>query len=167
MTGVSLYMIANEHRAMVERLMNGQEDPRAIADTVEAESHPLEVKAQNVAFAIRNLEATAAAIRQAEQEMAARRKKIENRAQQVRDYLQTCMEIANVSRIECPHFALAIKNNPPSVEVFEPNLVPAEYRKTPEPAAPVIDKTAIREAIKANKKVPGVMLVQGSRLEIK
>jgi hypothetical protein len=167
MTGVSLYIIANEHRAMVERLMNGQEDPRAIADTIEAESHPLEVKAQNVAFAIRNLEATAAAIRQAEQEMAARRKKIENRAQQVRDYLQTCMEIANVSRIECPHFALAIKNNPPSVEVFEPDLVPAEYRKTPEPAAPVIDKTAIREAIKANKKVPGVMLVQGSRLEIK
>jgi hypothetical protein len=167
MTGVSLYVIANEHRAMVERLMEGQEDPQAIADTIEAESYPLEVKAQNVAFAIRNLEATAAAIRQAEQEMAARRKKIENRAQQVRDYLQTCMEIANVSRIECPHFALAIKNNPPSVEVFEPDLVPAEYRKTPEPAAPVIDKTAIREAIKANKKVPGVMLVQGSRLEIK
>jgi hypothetical protein len=167
MTGVSLYVIANEHRAMVERLMEGQEDPQSIADTIEAESYPLEVKAQNVAFAIRNLEATAAAIRQAEQEMAARRKKIENRAQQVRDYLQTCMEIANVSRIECPHFALAIKNNPPRVEVFEPDLVPAEYRKTPEPAAPVIDKTAIREAIKANKKVPGVMLVQGSRLEIK
>jgi hypothetical protein len=167
MTGVSLYVIANEHRAMVERLMEGQEDPQSIADTIEAESYPLEVKAQNVAFAIRNLEATAAAIRQAEQEMAARRKKIENRAQQVRDYLQTCMEIANVSRIECPHFALAIKNNPPSVEVFEPDLVPAEYRKTPEPAAPVIDKTAIREAIKANKKVPGVMLVRGSRLEIK
>ncbi|MEN3292082.1 MAG: hypothetical protein V7642_1335 [Burkholderiales bacterium] len=167
MTGVSLYVIANEHRAMVERLMNGQEDPQTIADTIEAESHPLEVKAQNVAFAIRNLEATAAAIRQAEQEMAARRKRIENRAQQVRDYLQTCMEIANVSRIECPHFALAIKHNPPSVEVFEPDLVPEEYRKTPEPAESAIDKAAIREAIKANKKVPGVMLVQGSRLEIK
>jgi hypothetical protein len=167
MTGVSLYVIANEHRAMVERLMNSQEDPQAIADTIEAESHPLEVKAQNVAFAIRNLEATAAAIRQAEQEMAARRKKLENRAQQVRDYLQTCMEIADISRIECPHFALAIKNNPPSVEVFEPDLVPAEYLKTPEPAAPVIDKNAIKEAIRANKKVPGVMLVQGARLEIK
>lgn len=167
MTGVSLYVIANEHRAMVERLMDSQDDPQTIADTIEAESYPLEVKAQNVAFAIRNLEATAAAIKEAEQQMASRRKAIENRAQQVRDYLQTCMEIANVSKIECPHFALTIKNNPPSVEVFEPDLVPAEYLKTPEPAPPVIDKNAIKEAIKANKDVPGVVLSQGSRLEIK
>jgi hypothetical protein len=167
MTAVSLYVIANEHRAMVERLMDSQDDPQTIADTIEAESYPLEVKAQNVAFAIRNLEATAAAIKEAEQQMAARRKAIENRAQQVRDYLQTCMEIANVSKIECPHFALTIKNNPPSVEVFEPDLVPAEYLKTPEPAPPVIDKNAIKEAIKANKDVPGVVLSQGSRLEIK
>lgn len=167
MTALSLYQIAAEHRQMVERLMQTQDDAAVIADTIEAESYPLEVKAQNVAYAVKNLEATAAAIKQAEQEMAARRKAIENRAENIKEYLKTCMEIAGVTKIECPHFALSIKSNPPSVDVFEPSLIPAEFMRQPEPPPPVIDKTAIKEAIKAGREVPGAMLAQGTRLEIK
>lgn len=167
MTAISLYQIAAEHRQMVERLMDTNDDEQVIADTIEAESFPLEVKAQNVAYAIRTMEATASAIKDAEKQMADRRKAIENRAQRIREYLQTCMEIAGKSKIECPHFALAIKTNPPSVDVFEPGLIPAEYMKLPEPPAPTIDKVAIKEAIKAGKEVPGALLVQAKRLEIK
>lgn len=167
MTAISLYVIAAEHRQMVDRLMDTQDDSQTIADTIEAESYPLEIKAQNVAYAIRNMEATADAIRAAEKQMAERRKSIENRAQHIRDYLQTCMEIAKVSKIECPHFALMIRNNPPSVDVFEPSLVPAEFMKQPESPPPSPDKTAIKEAIKAGLEVPGAMLVQAKRLEIK
>lgn len=167
MSNLSLYIIAQEHRAMVDRLMDTQEDSQTIADTIEAESYPLEVKAQNVGYAIRNLESLAASIKDAEKQMADRRKVIENRAQNIRDYLQTCMEIAGVTKIECQHFALSIKNNPPSVDIFEPSLIPAEYMKTPEPPLPSPDKTAIKEAIKAGKEIPGAMLAQSKRLEIK
>jgi hypothetical protein len=167
MTALSLYQVAAEHRRMVEALMATDNDAVTIADTIEAESYPLEVKAQNVAYAIRNLEATAAAIKDAEKQMADRRKAIENRAQHIRDYLQTCMEIAGVQKIECPHFALTIKNNPPSVDVFEPKLIPAEYMKQVEPPPPAPDKTAIKEVIKAGKDVPGAMLASAKRLEIK
>lgn len=167
MTALSLYQIAAEHRMMVERLMQTQDDAAAIADTIEAESFPLEVKAQNVAYAIKNLEATAEAIKVAEKEMADRRKRIENRAAHVREYLKTCMEIAEVQKIECPHFALSIKNNPPSVDVYEPGLIPAEFMRTPEPPPPAPDKKAIAEAIKAGKEVPGAQLVRGTKLDIK
>lgn len=167
MTGISLYQIAAEHRQMVERLMDCQDDAQAVADTISAESYPLEIKAQNVAYAIRNLEATAQAIKDAEKQMADRRRAMENRAQHIRDYLQTCLEIAGVQKVECPHFALSIKNNPPSVDVFEPKLIPAEYMKTPEPPPPVVDKAAIKEAIKSGKEVPGATLVQGKRLDIR
>lgn len=152
---------------MVERLMDTQDDALVISDTIEAESYPLEIKAQNVAYAAKNLEATAAAIKAAEQDMAARRKAIENRAMHIREYLKTCMEIAGVQKIECPHFAIAIKANPPSVEVFEPGLIPPEYLRQPEPPPPSPDKTAIKEAIKAGKDVPGAMLAQNTRIEIK
>lgn len=167
MTAISLYQIAAEHRRMVEALLATDNDEQTIVDTIEAESYPLEVKAQNVAYAIRTLEANAAAIKEAEKQMADRRKSMENRAMHIKQYLQTCMEIAGVSKVECPHFALTIKNNPPSVEVYEPGLVPAEFMKTPEPPPPVPDKTAIKEAIKAGKEVPGAHIVQGKRLEIK
>lgn len=152
---------------MVERLMDSTDDAMTIADTIEAESYPLEVKAQNVAYAIKNLDATAAAIKAAEQEMAARRKSTENRAQHLRDYALTCMQIAGVSKIECPHFAITIRKNPPSVDVFEPALIPAQYMKQAEPPPPSPDKTAIKEAIKAGIEVPGATLQQAARLEIK
>lgn len=164
---LSLYQIAAEHRNMVEALMSTQDDAAAIADTIEAESFSLEVKAQNVAYAIRNLEVSAAAIKDAELQMAARRKAIETRADHIREYLKTCMEVAGVQKIECPHFALTIKTNPPSVEIFEPSLIPKQFMKQPESPPPSPDKAAIKEAIKAGEEVSGAKLVQGKRLDIK
>lgn len=167
MTTLSLYNIAQEYRALVALLTDTQDDSQAIADTLEAEAYPLEIKAQNVAYAIKNLEATATAIKSAEKEMADRRKAIENRAEHLREYAKTCMEIAGVQKIECPHFALSIKKNPESVDIFEPWLVPAEFMKQAEPPPPSPDKTAIKAAIKEGKEVAGAMLVQATRLEIK
>jgi hypothetical protein len=167
MTGLALYVIAAEHRRMVDALMATDNDAQTIADTIEAESHPLEVKAQNVAYAIKTLDANADAIEAAAKEMVARAKSIRNRASHIREYLKTCMEIAGVTKIECPHFALSIKKNPESVDIFEEKLIPAEFMKTPEPPPPSPDKAAIKEALKAGKEVPGAMLAQGKRLEIK
>lgn len=167
MSNLSLYQIAQEYRATVDYLMDTQTDAQTIQDTLEGESYSLEVKAQNVAYAIKNMEATAAAIKCAEQEMAERRKAIEKRAEHLREYAKTCMEIAGVSKIECPHFALSIRKNPAGVEVFESALVPSSFMRTPEPPPPSIDKNAIKEALKAGQEVPGCQLVQGTRLEIK
>lgn len=164
---LSLYQISAEFRAMVDHLMETQDDAQAIADTIEAEEYPLQIKAQNVAYAIRNLEASAAAIKQAEQEMAERRKRIEKRAEAIRDYLQNCMELAGVSKIDCPHFALSIAKNPPSVEIYEAALIPAGYMKTPEPPPPAPDKNAIKAAIKDGIEVPGARLTHGTSLRIK
>lgn len=168
MGSLTLYEVASEHRQMVERLMSTQDDAQTIADTIESESYPLEIKAQNVAYAIRNLEATAEAIKAAEKQMADRRKAMENRAEHIREYLKTCMEVANVQKVECPHFALTIKKNPQSVHIFEEALIPAEYMApAPPPPPPAPNKVAIKEAINAGKEVPGAMLVQGKRLEIR
>ncbi len=167
MTGLSLYTIAAEYRAMVARLMDTQDDSATIADTIEAESYPLELKAQNVAYAVKNLEATAAAIKAAEQEMAARRKSVESRAAYLKEYAKTCMQVAGVSKIECPHFALTIRANPAAVDIFEPSLIPAEFMRQAEAPPPAPDKTAIKEAIKAGRDVPGALLASGVRLDIK
>lgn len=170
MSNISLYTIAQEHRQMVEQLMATQDDAQTIEDTLSAESWPLELKAQNVAYAIKSLEATAAAIKNAEAEMAERRKRMEKRTENLREYAKTCMEIAGVSKVSCPHFDLTIKKNPPKVEVFEEALIPAKFMRTPEPPpppAPEIDKKAIAAAIKAGETVPGALSSQGTRLEIR
>ena len=162
----SLYEIATAHREDAHRLADLDLPPEVVTDTLDAMSGELEVKAQNVVMYARNLQATAAAIKDAEEQMAKRRKAIENRAKHLLDYVQGCMETAEVQRIECPHFRLAIQAKPPSVDVYEPGLLPAEYMRVPEtpPAAP--DKKAIADAIKEGREVPGARLVHGTRLAI-
>lgn len=163
----ALYVLAHEYREAAERLADLDLDEQTIADTLEALGGDLEVKAANVAMFTRNLDATAGAIKEAEGQMAARRKAIEARADGMRRYLLACMRSAGVQKVETPLLRLAVRDNPPAVEVFDTELVPTEFMRQPEPPPPAPDKTAIKTAIKAGRDVPGTRLVITQRLEIK
>lgn len=170
MNDLTLFQVAAQYRHITDILMDSGCDEQTLRDTLEAEAWPLEVKAQNYGFVIRNMEATAAAIKEAEKQMADRRKAIEKRAAALVERLKTGMEIAGVSKLETPHFALTVKKNPPGVEVWDERQIPVEFMRTPEPPpppAPVPDKVAIKEALKAGREIPGALLAQGTRLEIK
>jgi hypothetical protein len=163
----ALYLLAQEHRATADRLADLDLDEQTVLDTLESMSGELEVKATNVAMFVRNLEATALAIKDAEGAMAARRKSIEARAKRLNDYLLSNMQHAGIQKIESPYFTLAIRSNPPAVVIDEPDLIPAEFMRQPDPPPPSPDKAAIKEAIKAGEEVPGARLAQGVRLDIK
>ncbi len=170
MTALTLFQIASEYRQITDVLMDTGVDEQTLTDTLEGERWPLELKAQNYGFVIRNMEATAAAIKEAEKQMADRRKAIEKRAAALVEYLKTGMEIAGVQKLETPHFAISVKKNPPGVEVWDERQIPAKFMRTPTPPPPppaVPDKNAIKEALKAGEDVPGALLAQGTRLEIK
>lgn len=103
----SLYDISAQYRADAARLADLDLPAEVVTDTLDAMSGELEAKAQNVVFFARDLQATAAAIKEAEEAMARRRKAIENRARHLLEYVHGCMETAGVQRIECPHFRLS------------------------------------------------------------
>ena len=163
----ALYELAHDYRNAADKLADLDLDPQTIEDTLESLSGDLEVKATNTAMLIRNIEASAAAIKAAEEQMAARRKALENRAARIKDYVLANMMVAGIQKIECPFFKLAVRDNPPAVEVYEPGLIPANFMRQPDPPPPAVDKTAIKEALKAGQDVPGCKLTVGKRLEIK
>ena len=165
MNNLSLYSIADEYLQAVSTLSDLDLPDDVIADTLESLQYPLEQKATNVAMFARNLEATAEAIREAEGEMAKRRKALESRAASIRSYLLQNMVRAGVTKIECPLFKLAVRDNPLSVVID--GDVPAEFMRQPDPPPPVADKKAIGEALKAGREVANARLVRGQRLEIK
>jgi hypothetical protein len=139
----------------------------AIRDTLEGLTGDLKVKSQNVAFLVQNLESLSVQIKDAESKMSHRRKVIENRALSIRNYIKQCMDIAGVSKIECPEFALTIKKNPPSVEIVDESKISDVYKRTPPPPEPVLDKKLILETLKGGHDVEGARLVQNTRLDIK
>jgi hypothetical protein len=163
----SLYVLADEYRYAADKLATMELDEQSVTDTLEGLSGAMEVKATNVAMFARNLEATAQAIMEAETAMAARRKAIEARAARIRDYLKTSMEFAGITKIECPYFSLAVRENPPRVVIESEGLIPAEFMHQPEPPPPKPDKKAIADALKEGRTVLGAHLERGKRLEIK
>lgn len=164
---MNLYELATAYRADLEKLADLDLDEQTLTDTLEAIGGDLEAKATNTAMLVRNLEASAAAIEQAEKAMKARRVAMENRAARIKDWLHANMLVAGIQKIECPYFRLSIRQNPPAVEVYEPGLIPAEFMRQPDPPPPAPDKTAIKAAILAGQDVPGCKLTRGNHLEIK
>lgn len=164
---LALFQLADLYLADLNKLADLDLDEQTVADTLEGLSGELEVKATNVAAFARNLEASAEAIKGAEEQMAKRRKAIERRAESLKSYLKANMERTGILKIEGPHFALAIKKNPPAVHVEAQELVPNEFFNQPPPPAPVMDKKRISDALKAGRDVPGCRLDQGTRLDIK
>jgi hypothetical protein len=163
----SLYVLAAEHRAAADKLADLDMPEEVVRDTLESISGDLEAKAISVAQFVRNLEASAEQIKLAEKAMADRRKAIETRADNVRRYLLDNMVMADIQKIECPFFKLAVRDNPPSVVIDDERQIPVNYMTDPEPPPPAPDKKLIKKAIEDGFEVPGAHLARGKRLEIK
>lgn len=163
----NLFQLSTEYRAAAERLHDLDLDEQTIADTLEGMTGAIELKAQNVGYVIRNCEALAAQIKDAEDAMAARRKALENRAARISNYLLHNMQACGISKIECPEFKMSIRNNPESVVIDAESMLPETFMTSPPPPAPKPDKSAIKAAIKAGQEVTGAHLESTQRLEIK
>jgi len=116
---------------------------------------------------VRNLEASAESIKAAEKQMAERRKAIEAKAERIRNYLKDNMARTGITKIDCPYFALSLRNSPPAVEVINADEIPAQYFDIPEPPAPVLNKNRLKDDLKNGVIVEGARLTQGSYLQIK
>jgi len=162
----ALFQLAAEHRALSDRLHDLELDDQTIIDTLEGESTDLIEKGKNVAAVFRNLESDAKQIKEAEQQLAERRKAYEKRAESLKNYLKTNMELAGIQKIECPWFVVSIKQNPEAVTVEDESIIPRDYFKEI-PASYQLDKSLVKAAIKDGFDVPGCHLSRGTRLEVK
>ena len=162
----ALFQLAAEHRALSDKLHDLDLDDQTIADTLESESGDLIEKGKNVAAVFRNLESDAKQIKEAEQQLAERRKAYEKRAESLKQYLKTNMEIAGISKIECPWFVITLAQNPEAVTVDDETAIPRDYFKEV-PVSFVLDKGMVKKAIHDGYEAPGAHLSRGTSLQIK
>ncbi len=163
----ALYLLAQEHRALADKLADMELDPQTLADTLEGEALPLEQKAIAVAMVARNFEALAASIKEATKDMQDRAKTAEKRAEAL-PYLLESMVFAGIKQAESPQLCISVKGKAAALEVFNEAQVPAEFFDQPEPPPPKLSKVRIGAAIKAGREVPGAKFGNDIyRLEIK
>lgn len=166
MTALTLYELKGEWRELADKLSDMDLDPQTVADTIEGSDIQiaLEEKVQGYEMVARSFEAPIHAIDAEIKRLHALKKASQNRADTLRNRVHQAMRELEIDKIKCPLFEVRRQKNPPSVEVYNADLVPFEFWKTPEPE---IDKAGLKAALQAGKEIEGARLTQSEGLRIK
>ena len=164
-----LFNLASQYLQLAEKLSSLDIDAQTIADTIEASGivDDIAQKSQNLEYVARSAETYLPAIDAEIARLTALKAHRVKVAQGLRDYLMSSMQRMQIERIECPMFAISIRSNPPSVDVFDSLQIPEALMVIPEPPPARPDKKAIGALLKAGHEIPGARLTQGQRLVIK
>lgn len=165
---MKLYEIANDYLALMQAIDDEEIPEEAIADTLEAITGEIEVKADNIACLLKNIDADVKAIKEEEKRLAERRKAKEKAHERLKQYLSDVLQRTGINKIETARNNISFRKSE-SVEVDESFVTWAlEYRddliKFGEPTA---DKTAIKKALKDGAEIVGAQLVVNQNIQIK
>jgi len=162
----SLYQLTDEYLHILDLL----EDPEAASEALEHEldaiAGKITHKAEAIAGLVKQLEGMAA-LRKAEADRMRELAAADQRhADRLRDYVLRHMVALGSERIDTARFRLSLRTNPPSVQVLEELLVPAEFIRTITTTS--VDKRAILEHFKTTGEiVDGTEVTRGQRLDIR
>lgn len=149
-----LYELVGSYRTLLE--MADSESGEEFLAVLETLGDAIDTKVETCAKVVANLKADAAALKEEEARLAARRKSVDGNIDRLKAYMKENMTAADKQKIKTALFTIYITAGRPTVEVIDEEAIPTEYRaeaKTPPP-----DKKAILDALKAGKDVAGTRL---------
>lgn len=166
MTALTLYDLKGQWKDLLDRLSDMDLDAQTVLDTLESSEvqTALEEKVQGYEMVARSFEAPIPAIDAEIKRLQALKKASQNRADVLRKRVHDAMVELQIEKIKCPLFEVRRQKNPVAVEVYNAELVPFEYWKTPEPE---INKAELKAALQAGKEIEGARLTQSEGLRIK
>lgn len=157
---MNLYELSQNYLAVQDMDL----EPETLKDTLDSIEEAIEVKAENIAKWIRNLEADKKAFEEEEKRFKDKKQAADNRIKSLKLYLEDNMRLTGKTKFKAGFFSFAIQNNPPSVEVFDEALIPKQFL-IEQPVK--IDRAGIKELLKAGEEVPGAELKHSSGLRIR
>lgn len=162
----NIYEIASDWFRVQDMMGDPELDPQTLADTLEAIEGELEVKAENYAKVMKNLEGDIVAIKAEIDRLTSKKKAIENNIKNMKATLQSVMEATGKTKFKTELFSFGIQKNAPSVVIdTDINNLPPEFLKFREPE---VNKTAIKEAIQNGEDLSGYAhLDQSTSLRIR
>jgi hypothetical protein len=158
---MKLYEIANNYATVFDMVESGVD---GLEDTLEALDGSFEEKVERCVMAWRDLIADRDKCKQEAYRLTDRANSFDKKADALKNYIEVMMRRAGKEKVKTTLYSLNIQNNQESVEVTEQAMIPPQFWKQPEP---VLDKQAIKDALKANLPVPGAQLRQAQSLRIR
>jgi hypothetical protein len=164
---MTLYELSDDYMNLLTMAEDPDIDPEAFADTLAGIEGAIEDKADGYAKVIRTLEGDAAACDAESKRLRNKKQIIENNIKRMKSALQYAMEATGKTKFKTALFSFGIQKNPAAVVMDEGYIenIPERFLI---PQDPVIDKKAIKEALKSGEDLEGIAhLEQGESLRIR
>lgn len=157
----TLYELTEKYQHVLD--LAEQLDAEVLKDTLDSIDDAIEVKVENTAKVLKEMDGQTLAISAEIKRLQERKATLENNSRNLKGYLQAEMEKVGKEKIKTELFSIGIQNNPPSVYVYNEALLPEGFFI---PQAPKVDKKALKEELK-HGEIPGAELKQGRGLRIR
>lgn len=168
---MKLYELASEYRSFLEAVENGEIPEECIADTLEAITGEIEVKADNIACLLKDIDGDIAKIKAEENNLAERRKQLEKFAENIKKYLSDTLLHLGINKVESARNKITFRKSE-AVEVADEFSFIEWCQKNDKDdyltyKAPTVNKTAIKSALKDGAKIDGAILISKQNIQIR
>lgn len=166
---MKLYELTNDYLALLNAIDNDEIPEEAIADTLEAITGEIEIKADSIACLLKNLDAECKAIKAEEERLAERRKAKEKSHERIKQYLSDTLQIAGLDKIETARNRITFRKSE-VVEIVDDVFIKwAEVNRDDllTYSAPKANKTEIKKALKDGIAIEGAELRINQNIQIK
>lgn len=160
---MKLYELAQNYQNILELSDNPEVTKEMLEEALKTIEGDFTGKAENICKVIKTIELESKALKEEEDRLNNRRRILENRVGNLKEYLENSMKAVGLTKINGKMFSLGIQKNPPSVDILNETIIPTEYIQITK----TISKKEILDVLKNGIKVPGAVIKQTEGLRIR
>ncbi len=140
----SLYELKDEYLQLLNMLEDPEIEDQVVFDTLEGIDYELEIKAENYAKIIRELEGTVEVIKAEQKRLADKKAKLESNVKKLKDNLQEAMLATGKTKFKTDLFSFSIQKNGGALPV----VVDVETSELPDDLVQITEKPDLKAIAK-------------------
>ena len=143
---ISLYEMTNDLSELLAIEEISEEQKQEIADNI---MEMIKGKSENIIKLTRNMESRIKSVKEEEKRLAEYRKSEEKKLERLKSYVVSCLQDADIKKIDTNVGRISLKKSPASVQILDEDKIPQEFKITEQVTK--ISKKDIKEILKAGK----------------
>lgn len=158
-----LYELTDNYNNLIELLDNPEIEPEVLEQSLSEVAEQIEVKAENIAKLIKNIDGDIEAIKNEEKRLVEKKRSLESKKLRIKEYLYGQIKLLDNKKVKTPLFSIAIQKNPPSVAIESEENIPECYYIVKKE----LSKKDLLGALKEGLEIEGVKIVQSEGIRIR
>jgi len=155
-----LYELNKQLQQLSDLIESGEVTEESLADTIEGVEGMFDQKAESICYVIRNMEASADAVKAEEARLAKRRKQYLDGVERLKGYLKLSMVESGHKSVKSDLFTISLTPPPKVVEIDDERAIPDEYKTRT--VIDSVDKKKVLAQLKDGAVIPGAHLGDGN-----